>query len=128
MPRCRAVRCDESDSGGERQLVRDVSMPSVSGGALRLGQPAAGTAGLPSVSMPSVSGGALRRPHAEDADRQPTSSFYALGVGRGVATRLRFRQQAFDGNRFYALGVGRGVATSTTDGSPSPVLPFLAPG
>src|SRR6266536_1605489 len=95
------------------------------------------------ISMPSTSGGVLR-PKWESAARRSTCSrsFYALDVGRGVATRdIACAQHIQAGNvsmpstsggvlrrvaqdvtnpvrdRFYALDVGRGVATA---GSSSP--------
>jgi hypothetical protein len=64
-PRCRAGLCDGSDSGG-RQAHGCVSMPSVSGWALR--RPSRlGSLRHAEVSMPSVSGWALRRMPLADA-------------------------------------------------------------
>jgi hypothetical protein len=123
----------------------DVSMPSVSGWALRRsvlreqGVPAGfyalgfglGFAAKWSwrkirtipVSMPSVSGWALRRRAAEVPGQ--VHRFYALGFGLGFATRTQSSPHRTW--RFYALGFGLGFATSGTRGSPTYRWTFLCP-
>ncbi len=66
------------------------------------------------VSMPSRSGEALQ-PASAPATRPSSRSFYALKVGRGVATMTCPRSTAPPSPQsFYALKVGRGVATVGT--------------
>jgi len=87
-------------------------MPSTSGGVLRRRHLHRDTRLHWLVSMPSTSGGVLR----PDLDLQRRSShairFYALDVGRGVATRILLWILLVCLG-FYALDVGRGVATDT---------------
>src|SRR6266536_3502044 len=98
--------------------------------------------------MPSTSGGALRRHLVQHVRRPRPGRFYALDVGRGVATALeRARSRGFTYvsmpsmsggalrrehtfpwvlralDRFYALDVGRGVATGRSTATRSASSP-----
>ena len=105
-PRCRAGLCDWSGTCTSRGMsIRfyalgvglgfatspklnyfcpcfSVSMPSVSGWALRQPSSSGQAAQYKRVSMPSVSGGALRRARLDELGAVLLECFYALGVGR----------------------------------------------
>jgi hypothetical protein len=67
------------------------------------------------VSMPSTSGGVLR-PSRESLSCNPfLPCFYALDVGRGIATAQAKSASELQGC-FYALDVGRGIATPLATG------------
>ena len=85
---------------------------SVSGWALRHRLNTSPLWDTPRVSMPSVSGWALRLVGTVERNRS-RFSFYALGFGLGFATLHAALVAEIETLSFYALGFGLGFATTS---------------
>ena len=124
-PRCRAGLCDPTAVRAGRTR-RWVSMPSMSGGALRRRNLRPRDCVSDRVSMPSMSGGALRRRLPLDSLVDRPLRFYALDVGRGFATAVDALARPCRSVSMPSMS-GGALRLQRRTRSPTGTLPFLCP-